>query len=583
MKNDRESADQLRAAFNAAVSAHRLGEAARALEIYRAILSIDAAHSQATHLAGFAAYQLSDYSIAVDYLARAVRLDPTNAQFLSHAAAAHLAHGEQSAAETLARKALLLAPPDAEPWITLARSAPSLASIKRARSTAPHLPAVWVLDGVAEEDKLSALKRAAVLAPGDIDPLLQLSRKYRQLRRPDLGAKAGRWGRVTSPGDYDVLTELGASAFEYDDVRIAFRTSRRAILLSPARVEAWTSLAQVHYRLDETSNALRYGKVAVLIAPDSEIVKANYGSYLLANGELEQGWDLFQNRVGRQAAADLYASNLPDWDQCSAGSLTVLAEQGLGDELLFATCLRDLQEQTKEIAGLDMHVQVDPRLISLFQRSFGGIDFEERGQKSAVRDHKLFMGDLAGMFRRTINQFPSDSAFLQPDPVKQEEWRRWLTQVSNGRQTVGLCWRSGLRTVDRQKHYPAIEDLRPLLARKDICFVLLQYDECEDELLWARTKLNCEIHRPPGINLKDDLNDVAAILSELDQIVGGDTAVIALAGALGAEALCYVITEGWVSLGTGSHPWFRSVTRFLKPVNEEWEETIERSLSAIAK
>jgi hypothetical protein len=54
------------------------------------------------------------------------------------------------------------------------------------------------------------------------------------------------------------------------------------------------------------------------------------------------------------------------WDGDRGKRIVVYGEQGIGDEIMFASCVPDLQAMS-ELVVLDCH----PRLTTLFKRSFG--------------------------------------------------------------------------------------------------------------------------------------------------------------------------------------------------------------------
>ena len=87
--------------------------------------------------------------------------------------------------------------------------------------------------------------------------------------------------------------------------------------------------------------------------------------------------------------------------------------------------------------------------------------------------------------------------------------------------TVGVAWRSMLKSWERRFHYASINDLAslflPFQEIKDILFVRLQYDECGAELDEINAKFGVVVH-DLGVNLRDDLDEAAALMSALDYV-----------------------------------------------------------------
>ena len=68
----------------------------------------------------------------------------------------------------------------------------------------------------------------------------------------------------------------------------------------------------------------------------------------------------------------------------------------------------------------------------------------------------------------------------------------------------------------RQRYYSPFELWTPVLKTPGVSFVNVQYGDCEAEIEWARRELGVDIWTPPGIDLKDDLDDIAALSTALD-------------------------------------------------------------------
>ncbi len=109
-----------------------------------------------------------------------------------------------------------------------------------------------------------------------------------------------------------------------------------------------------------------YGK-AIEIAPDNALAHWNRGLRLLAMGDLDQGWEEYDwgLHTKERALSQRYSFLIWDGSDLSGKTILVYAEQGVGDEVLFASCLADVIERAERCV-----VQCDPRLAPLFSRSF---------------------------------------------------------------------------------------------------------------------------------------------------------------------------------------------------------------------
>ena len=126
----------------------------------------------------------------------------------------------------------------------------------------------------------------------------------------------------------------------------------------------------------------------------------------------------------------------PQWNGKPC-KLLVLAEQGLGDEILFSTCFGDLQKQNP-----DLTIECDSRLIPVFTRSFPGIRFVDRWDGKIGVPKELHMhrgefdafipaGNVPKLYRTSRTSFPR-LAPLRADPERVNKWREFIPRNSVG-------------------------------------------------------------------------------------------------------------------------------------------------------
>jgi hypothetical protein len=147
---------------------------------------------------------------------------------------------------------------------------------------------------------------------------------------------------------------------------------------------------------------------------------------------------------------------------------------------------------------------------------------------------------------------------------------------------VGLCWRSGARHGERSRYYPDLADWRPILAVPETTFVNLQYDDCQAELTAIEAASGVAIRRWSGIDLKNDLESVAALMWHLDVVITAPTAVCSLAGALGTETWQLDPGTDWTAFGEERSPWFPSITLYRRASGvREWTAVIDQVAGAL--
>jgi len=335
-------------------------------------------------------------------------------------------------------------------------------------------------------------------------------------------------------------------------------------------------------RLDAAMDAHRraLGGAPEGLTPLRVILLWNTGLTLLASGRLREGWDAYEARIPLGLGPRTRAP-LPEWGVTGDDprSVLVVGEQGVGDEVLFGSCLSDLPDGAGRV-----YVECDPRLVSLLSRSFPKARVGPHGTWSAPSvtaspgegpEAYIAAGSLPRRYRRDHASFPADGAYLRPDPEKVAGWRARLANLPCGIK-VGISWRSVRAGVQRRRDYATLRAWAPILRRSDMQFVNLQYGDCERELLDVERQLGITIHRWDDLDLFDDLEGVAALIAALGIVVAPRNAVAHLAGAVGTKTVMLANPYTWSDLGTGSLPWFPAVTPVYRAPGGTWDSPIEK-------
>ncbi len=352
---------------------------------------------------------------------------------------------------------------------------------------------------------------------------------------------------------------------------------RQAIALDPTSAEAWSSLANLLDDLDQPTSALEAHERAVQLAPALAQAHWNRSFTLLSAGRLAEGWDEYEWRFLTEAARpEARDFSIPRWEgePLDGRRLLVWREQGIGDELLFATCLPDLVAR-----GVAVTLLASPRLTSLLARAFPEIevvpDLPEAIAKLPDHGCHVPLGSLPRHLRRTRESFASGGAFLRPRPDAREAWATRLATLPT-EPRIGICWRSGLLTPERARHYSSLAQWGPLFAVAGVQWINLQYGDCEAELIDAERQFRTRVHRWGEVDLKDDLESVVGLLGHLDAVVTAPTAVVALAGACGLPTWQVDSGSEWSVFGEDRSPWFPSVRLAWLDREKGWSEVLAR-------
>lgn len=385
------------------------------------------------------------------------------------------------------------------------------------------------------------------------------------------------------PNNTDAYQNLGSAFFAlamFDQAKYAFET---ALLIEPHMQEAKSSLSAVLFRQGHAEAAAALLEELINEHQPADRMplpqlKWNAALIEMRLGHLEKAWAYYEEGLnpevqGVKVRHPHRSFNVPRWTPQTPSGQTVLVwrEQGIGDDVIFLTCLQDLID-----AGYQPLVECDARMIDLLQRSFPSITAREAIYRMEYPhdspyddfDCHIPMGSLMQHFRPRLDSFHhKNGAYLKVDSAKQSKWSERLESLRKGKKLVGITWRGGLTDAVGQMKYTQLMDWAPLLSSEELMFVNLQFGDCEQELSQVESALGIQIHRWSDLDLKNDLDDVCALISCLDDVVTISSAVWTFSAALGARTSLLLSSPHWTMFDQDHVPFFASVKCFYSQSN----------------
>lgn len=560
-----ETVRAVREALGNGLARHQAGDLSGARVNYEAVLHLHPEQPDALHYLGVAMFQGGDSQAAVPLLEKAVAGKSDSAEAHNHYGCALLMEARAEAAEAAFRRACALNSDYAEAHFNLGALLQGLDRSNEARL---------------------ALEQAVALIPGQTGWRIKLAEALKDLGELEQAERHLEIAVAANSHPIETYFQRSRVRELAGQGALAIRDLKRCAIINPAGFQSLNNLSRSFMTSLEARPAARIMEWAAILAPTDPVIRYNLANCLLAAGDLERGWREFRWRhLKEEVLIDRHG--LPAaWDgtPINEGSLLIYQEQGIGDEIRFASCLGEISDRARAPAI----VECDDRLIPLFQRSFpalrfigklprdGGpptrIDFAPLVKSENISAH-CALGELPGLTRRSVAAFPGNTSYLTPATEARAQWREKLDRLGPGIK-LGFLWRTGLASRIYAHYFFDILDFRDVFALPDIQPVNLQYDECEDDLHRAETELGVSIYRPEGIDLRDDLDDLAALISELDMVVGPMTSVLSLAGAVETRCIGMNIGLDWTSLGTNRQPWTPSMTIVYKGLSRRWMDAM---------
>jgi tetratricopeptide (TPR) repeat protein len=602
LPSDPRGAAGLQADFERAASFHRQGRYAEAERIYRAILGSYPAHFPSAALLAAMLLEHGDFTAAVDQFRHAIRLrsDVPLAHFQLGCALNKLERFDEALVGF--GHAISLNPAFAEAFHGLGqayrglkRHGDALVSFDRAVTLRPDYAEAFNDLGLALHelerfaDALESYDRAVALEPDHPVGHYNRGKALQDLRRFDEAIAGYDKAIALEPGHAAAFHNRGLALHRLKKFDEALDSYERATAMREDFAECFTSRGLLLHELGRFDEALASYDQAIASRPDyTDALYARAGTHL-ALGRFARGWEDAEYRwlsptfrTLSSVAAD--PDSLALWFKKEAAfgkRVLVVAEQGAGDEIMFASMVPDLARDAAKVA-----LECDPRLMSLFARSFTQCDIYPRGSLRHLRegtfDYLLPAASLGRLYRNSLSDFPDRESYLRPDAVIVESWRHRLATLGPGLK-VGISWKGGTDKTRREARSVTLEHWRPILEFEEAHFISLQHGDVRDEIALANQGLIQPITQFDPAELPD-FDQLAGLVAALDLVVSVQTTLVHLSGAIGQR--CWVMVPQapeWRYGVEGSEiPWYSSVKLYRQKSRGDWSETIAKMVADLA-
>ncbi|WP_300303783.1 tetratricopeptide repeat protein [Ferrovibrio sp.] len=596
---------------NLGTALYAMGDAAAAESAYRRALSLDASYADAHANLGNLLAGRGDYVSALDSFRAALTAVPGHPAAQRGMIAALLSMQNHAKAVRVAATAV-----QAEPQAADLRDLAALA-----------------LRGERQYDKaLAQHRKALALAPDELAYREHYAVTLVAMHRVEAYREAvAEFETILArdPDRLDSLIGLGVALIRSQRPAAALQPLQRAIARDGNHVEALINYATALAYVGRIEEAVACGERAFALAPDDCMVlclrggmRAHIGDFdgaladfaaaqaarqrrmpewladaalnhallLLSLGRLSEGWPSYAARMASEHADPrgmVISRLLPAWDGVvrQGQRILVWGEQGVGDQVIYASMLPDLKAR-----GADFLFVCDHRLVPLFRRSFPEMRTEPaaEGELPALAtqaDVQVGLGSLGQWLRPNLAAFPPPQAYLRPDPEQVETFRRRY-QAHGRRAVIGLTWRSRNMRSEAYKSIPLL-DWAPLLRQRDVLFVDMQYGDTTEDRHAVREALGVDILHDDSVDALNDLDRFAAQAAALDLMIGGSNSGLHIAAATGQET--WALLPGgsgrlwyWF-LGRDDSPWYPHLRLFRQRPggrSDDWQAVIAQLAQA---
>jgi hypothetical protein len=334
---------------------------------------------------------------------------------------------------------------------------------------------------------------------------------------------------------------------------------------------AFNNYGNVLREIGEPRRAVPFLQNAIELDPNNVTARFNLAVAYLLMGDYEKGWPAYETRWQYEhlAGTEPHLSQ-PRWrgEDLKGKTVLVVGEQGHGDNIQFVSFVYNLH-----VMGARIKLQVTDGLIPLLSNSAiieqVGSYVDDMGEF----DYWVPIMSLPGILGVTLDRLTSTVSYLNvPDTVSQE----WVQRLgAKTRMRVGISW-SGRRDswLNQHKSVPFPVVLEMIRNNPQYEWINLQADASDDEVVALQ---DAGVTMFPGA--VNSFLDTAGLMSHLDVVIGVDTAVSHLAGALGRSTWImlnnYATDWRWL-LNRDSSPWYGTVRLFRQPAMGDWASVTKK-------
>lgn len=349
--------------------------------------------------------------------------------------------------------------------------------------------------------------------------------------------------------------ELLRKTFKYDE---ALEISKITLKLDGNDINCYLLMSSILRDMKRIHEAIDCLDEGLKIKPESPQALFNKGVMLLGTGKFDKGWKLYESRWKIKELSEklLYTKN-PWWKGEEESDLLIWPEQGIGDEVMFASMFNDVRRNVRKLI-----IKTDARLIPIFERSFPDIKFISTDIMISDNEftHHLPMGSLGQFYRNDrINFEGKNLAYLKTDANLDNELGRYFNKIDNIKY-IGISWKS-VNPLSGLKRSATLEDLIRYIGDKDAVYVNLQYGDVKEEIQKAEKNMNIKIIDITEIDNKKNLDGLFSIISNCDEVISIDNSTIHFAGSIGkkTEVLLHESADFRWEINSENANWYKSL------------------------
>lgn len=422
------------------------------------------------------------------------------------------------------------------------------------------------------EEALASHDRAIALKPGYAEAHNNRGNVLKELERHDEALASFDRAIALKPAYAEAYTNRGNVLKDMKRHDEALASHDKAISLQPGLAEAHNNRGNLLKDVDRIDEAHESYAMAARLDPSHVMARYNMSLLDLQRHAFRDGFDRYRLRWQADRNDSGPQTTIGTWDgSATEGEVLLWAEQGIGDEVFFASMLSLIDRDRVKIA-----LSADRRLHPVYERSFPGIRLVDRtATRNAITGDyaaQAPIGDLghilhvdeAMLARRRYPYLVADA--------KRTAALREANPVPAGNIICGLSWKSGNPKAGADRSI-ALSDLRAVLQVPGVTFVNLQYGDVAADIDSVREQLGADVRCIEGVDVYGDMDGLLALMHLCDTVITIDNLTAHLAGAIGKPSCVLVPIGGgqhWYWGGESPSLWYPSLDLIYQKKIGDW-------------
>lgn len=434
------------------------------------------------------------------------------------------------------------------------------------------------------EEALSHFRETAKLQPHNADAHMHVGNALYDLLRHEEAATVHAHALSLAPDNAMAHYNMANAQHQLRRYRESLVHYRKAMGLDPNFPKA----ANVHLNVASSLRALgddaaseKELDLALTLRPNWSEVLWDKALLYLNQGRFREGWALHGHRFSALNRTVPRTYPHPEWNGAFVdGTLLAWAEQGLGEHIIHSSMVPEMQSLSRHLV-----LEVEPRLVKLFARSFPGVTVMPLGDAlyRGRIDAQVALVEAGKFLRHRFEDFPlRPQGYLTADPARAAALRR---RLDDGRKIIGLSWVSKNPFSGMAKS-AQLRDFEAIFKIPDTRFIDLQYGDTRAERETLAREHGITVERLADIDNTQDIDGLAALMMACDAVVSISNTTAHLAGALGRPTWVF-LSFGHAAFwywypGRQQDPWYPHVRVAQQREGQAWTDVFAAAAPTIA-